>query len=428
MYDFANSSYTTLVVTFIYATFFTKLMAEDDVVGTALWSRGVTITAVVVAVLSPFAGAIADRGGLRKALLGLCTIVCVVATVLLYFPMPYATATAGGGASHAAFALALFVAGNIAFEMSQVFYNAFLPDIADSARIGRVSGYGWALGYVGGLLCMVVAFAGFVFPDAPWFGLSKDDGENVRATNLLVAAWFAVFAIPMFLWVKEDRTRAETSRRGLFAKSFRQIVQTFRQIRPYRQIVRLLLARLIYNDGLVTIFAFGGIYASTVFDFTFEEVMIFGIVLNVTAGIGAFAMGFLDDKIGGKWTIFITLVGLAIATVLAMTATSREGFWIAGIVVGLLSGPNQAASRSLLGRFVPPDKENEFFGFFALSGKATAFLGPFFFGVLTEAFSGGPFEPQRAGIAVVFVFFVVGGLLLLTVDEKAGRLAARPAQ
>lgn len=425
MYDFANSAYTTLVVTFIYATFFTKLMAEDDVEGTALWSRGVTITAIVVAVLSPFAGAVADRGGLRKVFLGVCTLVCIVASVLLFFPLPYAAATKDGGASQAMIALVFFVIGNIAFEMCQVFYNAFLPDIADSSKIGRVSGYGWALGYVGGLVCMVVAFVGFVFPETPWFGLSKDDGENVRATNVLVGVWFAVFAIPMFLWVKEDRSRAEASRKGVIAKSIAQIIETFRQIRPYRQVVRLLIARLVYNDGLVTIFAFGGIYASAVFDFTFEEVMIFGIVLNVTAGIGAFAMGFLDDKIGGKWTILITLIGLALATVLAMTTTSRTGFWIAGIVVGLLSGPNQAASRSLLARFVPPDKENEFFGFFALSGKATAFLGPLLFGIMTQVFADAPFDSQRAGIGVIVVFFALGAVLLLAVNEREGTKAAR---
>jgi len=418
-YDFANSAFTTMVVTFVYAAFFTKLMAADEIEGTALWSRGVTVTALTVALLSPVLGAIADRGGYRKALLALSTTVCVVATALLYFPEPHAALAARGLPDEAVLALACFVVANVAFEMANVFYNAFLPDIATAERIGRVSGYGWALGYVGGLLCMVVAFVGFVFPEAPWFGLTKEANENIRATNILVAIWFAVFSVPLFLWVREDRSRAEPSRRGVVAASLRQLAGTFRQMRPYRQVVRLLLARLVYNDGLVTIFAFGGVYAAGTFGFSFQEIMVFGIVLNVTAGVGAFLMGFLDDRIGGRLTILISIAGLAIASAIAFVAPDKTTFWIAGILVGVFSGPNQAASRSLLGRFVPADKENEFFGFFAFSGKATAFLGPFLFGVLTEAFG-----TQRAGIVTVVAFFVLGGLLLLRVDEREGKALA----
>jgi UMF1 family MFS transporter len=415
LYDFANSSFTTMVVTFVYAAFFTKLMAEDEILGTALWSRGVTVTAVIVAVASPILGAVADRGGWRKALLGISTAVCVLGTAMLYFPRPYAGLAERGLPGEAVEALVWFVVANVAFEMGNVFYNAFLPDIAPADKIGRVSGYGWASGYVGGLLCMVVAFAGFVFPEQPWFGLSTDDGENVRATSFLVAAWYALFSIPLFVWVREDRSRAETERGRVVSASVRQLVETFREIKPYRQVGRLLLARLVYNDGLVTIFAFGGVYAAGTFGFAFEEIVVFGIVLNVTAGCGAFAMGFLDDRIGGRKTILITLGGLGLASLLALLAPDKTTFWVSGILVGIFSGPNQAASRSLLARFVPPDKENEFFGFFAFSGKATAFLGPLLFGLLTEAFA-----TQRAGIVAVTLFFAVGAVLLVRVDEAEG--------
>jgi UMF1 family MFS transporter len=420
MYDFANSPFTTLVVTFLYATFFSQLMTTDEITGTALWSRGVTVTALVVALLSPIAGAIADRGGFRKLFLLLATGVCVAGTIGLYFPQPHAILAGQGLADQATLALVLFVLANIAYEMGCVFYNAFLPDIATSEQVGRISGYGWACGYVGGLLCLVVAFLGFVFPERPWFGLSKEAGENVRATNLLVAAWFVFFSLPIFLWVREDRSAAEQSRRRILAASFRQLRDTFRVVRPHRQVIRLLLARLIYNDGLVTVFAFGGIVAAGTFGFEFGEIMVFGIALNVTAGLGAFLMGFLDDRIGGKRTILITLIGLATATVIAILAPGKPTFWVAGILVGIFSGPNQASSRSLLARFVPPNKENEFFGFFAFSGKATAFLGPLLFGLLTQV-SG----TQRAGLVSVLVFFLVGGLLLLRVDEEEGRRLAR---
>ncbi|MGB6363022.1 MAG: MFS transporter, partial [Thermoanaerobaculia bacterium] len=372
-YDFANSPYTTLVVTFIYATYFTEAIAPDTVTGTALWSRGVTITALVVALLSPLLGAVADRGGYRKLFLMLTTSVCILGTVVLYTVLP----------GQSTRALIWFVTANIAFEMGMVFYNAFLPDIAPRELIGRISGWGWALGYAGGLLALVVALFALIRPEVPLFGFSTENGENIRATNLLVAAWFAVFSLPIFLWVREDKSRITTSGSVLDA-SFKQLATTLKEIREYKQIFRFLIARLVYNDGLVTIFAFGGIYAAGTFGFTLQEIMIFGIVLNVAAGLGAFVLGFLDDRLGGKRTIQISLWGLSIATLIAVLAPHKWMFWVAGIMVGIFAGPTQSASRSLMGRFVPPDKENEFFGFFAFSGKATAFLGPFMLGLLTQ--------------------------------------------
>jgi len=410
-YDFANSAFTTLVVTFVYAAFFTKLMAADEIAGTAIWSRGVTVTAVAVAALSPFLGALADRTGYRKRALLLTTAICVIATVALYFPEP--------GGEHATIAIVIFVIGNVAFELGGVFYNAFLPEVAPPHMLGRVSGWGWALGYVGGLLCMVVAFATMVFPDPPWFGLSTEAGQNVRATNLLVALWYALFALPLFFVVKEERPAERP--KGVLRATARELGATFRSLRHYRQIARLLVARLVYNDGLVTVFAFGGVYAAGTFRFSFEEILIFGIVLNVAAGAGAFAMGFLDDRLGGKTTLLITLGGLGAGTLLGALAPNGTWFWVAGITIGIFAGPNQSASRSLLARFVPEDKENEFFGFFAFSGKATAFMGPLLFGVLTEAFG-----TQRAGIFAVLASFVIGALLLLRVDEAEG--AATKAQ
>ena len=412
LYDFANSSFTTLVVTFIYATYFTKGIAADEVTGTSQWSLAVTITSLVVAFASPYLGAIADRGGYRKRFLLVTTIITILGSFALFFPGP----------GQVLYALTVFVIANISFELANVFYNAFLPDLAPSNKIGRISGYGWALGYVGGLLCMVIALFGLVQVDVAPFGLDKTVGEHVRATNILVAIWFAVFSIPMFVIVPELQPRRTPREVGVLREATRQIVRTFHDIRRYRQIFRLLVARLIYNDGLVTIFAFGGIYAAGTFGFTIEEVLVFGIALNVSAGLGAYAFGFIDDRIGGKKTIVITLVGLTTASILAVATHSTALFWASGILVGLLVGPNQSASRSLMGRFVPDDKETEFYGFFAFSGKATAFMGPLLLGQLT-----GIFGNQRFGVAVVILFFIVGGLLTLRVNETEGiALAGRP--
>jgi len=338
----------------------------------------------------------------------LATSVCIAGSVALFWILPGQVMTA----------LICFVVANIGFELGMVFYNAFLPDVAPPDRIGRISGYGWALGYLGGLLALIVALVTLVQPEVPWLGFSKDAGQNIRASTLLVAAWFAVFSLPMFLWVKEDKSRV--SRKGrIIGETAQQLRDTLRQIREYRQIIRFLVARLLYNDGLVTIFQFAAIYAGVVFGFDFKELLVFGIVINIMSGLGAFGLGFLDDRLGGKRTIQISLVGLVVAALMAVLAPNRAWLWAAGILVGIFAGPNQSASRSLMGRFVPPDKENEFFGFFAFSGKLTAFLGPFMLGVLTQAF-----DSMRAGIAVVVVLFVLGMALLAWVDEKEGIEAA----
>jgi len=413
LYDFANSAYTTLIVTFIYAVFFTERVAPDRIVGTALWANAVALTAVVVAVSSPFLGALADRGGYRRPLLMGTTAVCVVGVSLLSL----------AGPGDVALALGLFVASNIAFELSGVFYNSYLPEVAPPDRIGRVSGYGWALGYLGGLLAMGVALFAFIQPEEPWLGVPRDDFLNVRATTVLVGVWFALFSVPMFLWVRE-RERAGPAPSGpLLGGTVAQLAETFRRIRRYRQIFRLLVARLVYNDGLVTIFAFGPIYASGTFGFTLNEVMLWGLALNATAGLGAFAMGFLDDRIGGKRTILISLVGLTLAATAAVLAQTKLSLWVVGLAVGVFVGPNQAASRSLLGRFVPARKETEFYGFFAFSGKAISFLGPLLLGWTTALFGS-----QRVGVATIVVFFVVGGFLLLPLDERAGIRAAAEAE
>jgi len=411
LYDFANQPFATLIVTFIYGTYFTQSIANNEIIGTELWSRGITITGILVAILSPIMGAMADRGGFRKIFLVFWTWVTILGSIMLYRILP--------GQIYPA--LFWFILGNVGFEMGGVFCNAYLPDIAPYDKIGRISGYGWSIGYVGGLLALMLSFIFLIHPETPWFGFSRDLGQNIRATNLLVATWFAVFSLPTFIWVRENPGLTR-ERKKILSHSFNQMLTTFREVKKYRHLVTFLLARLIYNDGLITIFAFGGIYAAGTFHFTMNEIFIFGIVLNITAGMGAFMMGFLDDILGGKKTIQISLIGLIVAVILAISTTSKVVFWVAGILIGIFSGPNQASSRSLMARFVPKDKENEFFGFFAFSGKATAFMGPFFLGVFTTLF-----HTQRAGISVVLFFLILGSYLLIKVDEKEGIRLAREA-
>ena len=407
LYDWANSAFTTLVVTFIYSAYFTAAFADDPGRGTALWSRGITASALAIAALAPIAGALADRGGRRRYLI-LCSLVCVAATAALTFVRP-------DQANAVVIALGVFVVANVAFELGLVFYNAFLPAIAAPARIGRISGYGWGLGYVGGLLALVAALVVFV-PDTPRFGIPTDGGFNLRATNLLVAGWFLLFAVPAFLFLRDE---APAGGGGVSVRrAFTDLAVTVRHLRRYRQVGLFLLARLFYNDGLVTIFAFGGIYAVGTFGFSFEDLVTFGIVINVGAGLGALAFGFVDDRIGGKATVGLSVAALAAATLLAALAQTRTAFWAAAVLVGIFAGPNQSASRSLMARFVPAKHESEFFGFFAFSGKVTSFLGPALLGVLSDLYS------QRVGVASLLVFFLVGALILRRVDEREGIAAA----
>ena len=209
MFDFGNSAFSALVLTFIFSTYFVEEVAADKITGTLLWSRALAVSGITVALLSPFVGALADRGGFRKRFLFCLTVVAVLGTASLYTVMP----------GQVMKGLVLFVIANIGMEMGMVFYNSFLTDIAPPEKIGRISGYGWAFGYVGGLLAMLIGMFGFVQPEIPWFGFSKINGEHIRATNLLVACWFAVFSIPLFCWVKEKRLPRIPNTSRLFSET-----------------------------------------------------------------------------------------------------------------------------------------------------------------------------------------------------------------
>ncbi len=403
MYDFANSAFTTLIVTFIFSAYFMQVIVGDEVRGTVLWTRAVNISAIVVALTMPVLGAIADFSRRKKRFLLLATLQTLVFTTLLFFMQP----------GMVVLAMVLFVFANVAYEGGQAFYNAFLPEISTSRNMGRISGYGWALGYVGGLVALGIAL---------WMmsALPENGHLNVRATILLVAIWFAVFSIPTFLFLRERGIAREVEPGTYVREGFRRVADTFRHLWRYREAAKVLLARLVYNDGLVTIFALAGIYSIAVFDFTIEEVIKLGIVANVAAGLGAFGFGFVNDWIGGKRTIAITLVVLTISALLGATAETRTGFWIAAILISFMVGPTQSASRTLLGSMTPEAKHAEFFGFYAFSGKLSSILGPLLFGTVV-----GVTGSHRLAMGSMVVFFVVGFVLLMLIDEKAGIAAAR---
>lgn len=398
-YDWASSAFPTVIVTFVFSAYFATAVAADQAAGTAQWSRALAISGLLIALLSPVLGAIADRSGRRKPWLAAGSAITIAGAAMLWFVRPET--------EYVIYALVMFAIANIAFEISQVFYNAMLPTIASRDRMGRLSGWGWGLGYAGGLCCLVIALFAFVQGNPPMLGLDKSSAEHVRVIGPMVAIWFAVFCIPLFLFVPDAPSAglrpAVAAREGIAT-----LIATLKRVRDYRQVAWFLLARVFYVDGMNTMFAFGGIYAAGTFGMTVAEVIQFGIALNISAGLGAVGFAWLDDRMGAKKTIAIALTGLIALGIPLLLVDSKMWFWIVGVPLGIFMGPAQAASRSLMARLAPPELRTEMFGLFAFSGKATAFMGPAILGVVTATM-----ESQRAGMATIVVFLVAGLIILL---------------
>ncbi len=402
LFDFANSAFTTIIVTFVFAAYFAQGVAADPTTGGSQWSLAMGIAGLIIAVISPVFGAIADQTGRRKPWLAGVSVLCVIATALLWYVRP--------DAADVPFALACVIVATVGFEVGLLFYNAMLPEVAPPAMLGRVSGWAWALGYAGGLVSLLIALFVFVQAEPPPFGLDKDQAEHVRATAILVAGWFALFALPLFLMVKEDGNGVPIGK--AVSGGLRQLVQTFRQARAHGNALRFLVAAMIYSDGVHTVFALGGVYAAVVFGMELGDVILLGIALNVTAGLGALIFAWVDDRIGSKRTISISLWALVATTIAVLFAPTPITFWIAALIMSTFFGPVQAASRTMMARIAPPDMRGEMFGLFSLSGKVTAFAGPALVGGVAAAT-----DNYRLGMAVVPVFLLIGLWLLKDVKE-----------
>jgi MFS transporter, UMF1 family len=406
LYDFGSSAFNTLMVTFIYSAFFAKVIVGDVDQGAVLWARALNISALVVAIMSPILGAIADYSARKRLFLTVFLIQSIIFCTLLFFIGPGAVTPA----------IIIFVLANIGFEAANVFYWAFLPDVAESKTLGRVSGLGFFMGYIGGLIALALAL-GMVkgwLPDTNYL--------NVRATVLLVVGWMIVFCLPMLLFVR-DKGERRAIEGGYIRHGFGRLAETVRHAGRYREAGKLVLARMIYNDGLTTVIGMAAIYTAAVLGMTTEQTLSMAIALNVAAGIGAFGFGFIDDRIGGKRTIMITLVMLIIAGIIGVSSKSIAMFWIAATLIGFMMGPNQSASRSLLARLVPEQKQAEFFGLYAFSGKMSSIFGPIVYG-LVVARTGN----HQLAMSSIIGFFVIGGLILMTVREHEGIVAARNAE
>ena len=399
-YDWANSAFPTIVETFVFSTYFAKAVAPDIETGTAQWGYALAMAGITVALGAPFIGAIADRCGGRKPFLAVFTVILSLCAAGLWFAKP--------SPDYVLWTLLCFAVGTVAFEFGMTFYNAMLPGLAESKRLGRLSGWGWGMGYAGGLLALATVLL-LIKADPPPFGLDATMQEPVRAAGLVVAAWLVIFSLPLFVWTPDRRATGEPFGRAM-RDGARHLFATLRGIRQHKQIARFLFARMIYMDGLNTVFAFGSIYAAGSFGMSFEEILAFGIAINVTAGLGAAGFAWIDDWIGPKRTIVLALIGLIDFGAALLLVESKTSFFVLGLFLGLFFGPAQAASRSLMAHMSPPGQEAEMFGLYAFTGRATAFIGPLLFGWATIAL-----ESQRAGMATALALVIIGLLLLLPV-------------
>lgn len=403
IYDWANSAFATIIQTFVFATYFVKTVAINETTGSAQWGTITGISAFVVALLSPVFGAIADHSGGRKMWLAIFTLLCIIPTALMWYVLP----------SSAYVPLALWTVGigAIGAEGAYIFYNAMLPELAPPSKVGRWSGWGWGMGYAGGVAALVISLLAFVNGSTAWFPLNEVNAEPVRATFLLTAVWYALFSLPLFIFTPAS-PRTGKSIKTAAKDGVQQLWSFLKQIKQHSTIVRFLIAKMFYIDGLSTLFAFGGIYAATIFGMEPHEVLEFGIAMNLVAGLGAASLAFLDDWIGSKKVILFSLIGLIIPGCLAIMAQEKWQFWVLGLIMCIFVGPVQSSSRALMARLAPVHMRRQMFGFYMLSGKATAFFGPLLYGWV--AYLSGSL---RWGMSTIILLFVLGGLIMLTLPR-----------
>ncbi len=403
LYDWGNSAFPAVVLSFVFAPYFLQSVAADPIRGQADWGFAISASAIAIALLSPVFGAIADRGGRRRRWLGACSLVAILATLAMWNVRP--------GPDSILLALALLMVANATFELAYVFYNSLLSNVASPETTGRVSGLGWGAGYFGSLASLGLVYALLIAPDPPRFGLDPALAEPLRAAAPLTALWFLVFAAPL-VFLGPAETGSPLPARRVIAEGLRDLWHTLRGLPRMPSVAWFLAAHMFFIDGVNTLFVFGPLIAAGVFGFTETEMLLFGVTIYAAAGLGAIGFGWLDDRIGAKPVILASIVAITAIAIAIVFLESKTHFWIAAGGLGVFFGPIQASSRSLMSRLAPAELRTQLFGLYALAGRATGPLGAFLVGWATLA-SGN----QKTGIAVVAVSLILGLLLMLPVRE-----------
>lgn len=410
LWDWGSAAFNAVVTTFVFTVYLTSSSFGEPGAVEAQLGWALAAAGLLIAVLAPVTGQRSDTSGRRKLWLAVNTYIVVGLTVAMVFVAP--------DPSFLWLGLFLVAAGNVFFEFAGVNYNAMLSQVSTPRSIGRVSGFGWGMGYVGGIVLLLIVYFGFI---QGLFGVPDEDGWPVRLAMVVSAVWFGLFALPVLFAVPEYRgAGARREKVGFFASYARLGRDIARLWRESRHTVWFLLASAVFRDGLAGVFTFGGVLAASVFGFSPGEVILFAIAANVVAGLSTIAVGALDDRLGAKPVIVAALIGLVISGLLVffLHDGGQIVFWTAGLALCLFVGPAQSASRTFLARIIPAGREGEVFGLYATTGRAVSFLAPTMFAVFVSVFGAAYF-----GILGIVLVLLAGLLLLLPVRAKQEKLS-----
>jgi len=393
LFDFANTAFYVIILTVGYPLYFKEVIAESSPNGDFLWGLSFSTSMAIVALISPILGAASDAGSGKKHYLAAFTLLCILATGMMFF--------LGQGMLLAG--ILLLVLANIGFEGGLVFYDAFLTEIASERSYGRVSGYGFAAGYAGSLLTLAIVYPLYAG------GFEPANLPNIQLSFIIAAGMFFIFAIPLFIFVPDKQKKSAVTL-AIVLKGFRRIRETFRTIGQYRNVGRFLSAYFLYIDAINTIIVFSSIFAHQSLGFDLTEIVLFFAIVQTSALVGSVVFGVLADHVGHKRSLVVTLFIWLAITVSAYLVTDKTTFFVVGFFAGIALGSSQSTSRSLMTSIIPVEKRTEFFGFYSFFGKASAILGPLLFGVMSSLID------QRSAILAVSVFFIAGLLLLRRVE------------
>ncbi|MFT4231337.1 MAG: MFS transporter [Leucobacter sp.] len=410
LWDWGSAAFQAVVTTFVFTVYLTSdPFGEEAEVSTKLGTT-LLIAGIIVALVAPVLGRLTDAAGRRKTWLGINTGIVVASNALMVLVAP--------GEQYLLLGLVLLAVGNVAFEFASVSYNAMLGQISNNRNVGKISGFGWGMGYIGGIMLLGILLVGFIFPEVGWFGVTSADAWNIRVAMVISALWFGVFAIPVFFAVPEipGDPNAKSTGRGLltaYGDLFRSIADLWRNA---RQTLFFLIASAVFRDGLAGVFTFGGVIAARSFGFDNTTVILFAISANVIAGLATILIGLFEDRIGAKPVMMFSIMLMVVCGMLVFILSPMGSwvFWVFGLLLCIFVGPVQSASRSFLARLIPPGREGEIFGLYATTGRAVSFLAPAAF---TAAVALG--STTIFGILGIALVLLVGLILLLPV--KAGR-------
>ena len=400
LYDFANSAFTTIIITFIFSTYFAKQIAPNPVLGQSYWGWAIGFTGLLVALIGPLIGSFADKKNCTEFFIKLFTIICIILTSFLWFAKP--------SEKYLLYTLLVVASANFFYELSLIFYNSILKRISNHNNLGKSSGFSFALGYIGGILILIVCIKIFIDNDVLPFGLSKENSENIRATSIVVALWYLIFSIPfLFSLKKEIKNKIDRSSNSI--KKIKNLIWN----KGLNNLGKFLLARMLYADGLNAIIIMGGIFAVGVFNLEIKDLLVLSVLMNITAFIGAIIGGYANDKFSSKSVIIFSLLGLIFSSAIILFIKTKIFFLIFASINGFFIGPIQSASRVFITKSIDENNQASGFGLFALSGKLTSFIGPLLVSTLTYISNS-----QRIGFSAAIILLLIGLLVLLKVKKN----------